>query len=181
METKTKDAKTNKMEKEKNHAFGKEVYLLGKNKDGERLWLEAASWDCGWYWGFGYIEVYTYNKRPDLAQDINSHSHWSGLVGKQEYYDSEKQCFRLGSGYIYHLNDNPDIVSVLTDLEAWELSDLMKSFYTLQATAELYHLGNSHLTGSVKLNFKDKEREDNINKILLPRIFERVYQILTPD
>lgn len=169
------------MGKRTSHAFGKTIYLLGKDKHSELLWLEKASWDCDWYWGFGYIERYT-NNNPELARDISSHSHWSGLVGKQEYYDHDKQCFRLATDYIHHLNDNPDMTeTTLTDGESWELADLMKSFYTLKDTAELYHSGNSHLTSQHSLDLKNKEQEDYINNELLPQIFKRVYEILSPD
>jgi hypothetical protein len=68
------------MNKRKSHAFNKDIYLLGKNRYGELVWLESPTWDCGWYWGFGYVETYTNNKRPDLARDISSHSHFDGLV-----------------------------------------------------------------------------------------------------
>ena len=170
------------MEKQTSKAFGKKVYLLGKNEQGKLVWLEEASWDCGWNWGFGYIEIYTNNKRPDLARDINSHSHWSGLIGKQEYYDHAKQCFRMGSDYIHHLNDNPDMVeTTLTDKESWELADLMNTFYTLRDTAGLFHSGNSHLTSVSGLDLKNEQQEEYINKELLPKVFNRVYEILSPS
>lgn len=168
------------MEKQVSHAFGKNVYLLGKQKDGTFIWLEAASWDCDWYWGFGYIETYTNNRYPNKSMDINSHSHWSGLVGKQEKYNFDKKCFVLSQDYIHHLNDNPDISeTVLTDKESWELADLMQSFYTLQDTAKIFHSGNSHLT-TTSINLKNQELENHINKVLMPQIFKRVYEILTP-
>ena len=169
------------MNKQKSHAFGKDVYLLGKNKQGEYLWLEAAKWDCDWYWGFGYVETYTKTAHPEQSKDINSHSHFGSLLGKQEYYDLDKGCFRTSTDYIYHLNMNPDIKeTVLTESEAWELSDLMKSYYTLKATAEIYHSGNSHYTTTHNVNLKNKDQEDYINKVLMPQIFNRVYEILSP-
>jgi len=39
------------MNKQKSHAFGKDVYFLGVDKNGYNLRLEEASWDCNWYWG----------------------------------------------------------------------------------------------------------------------------------
>ena len=45
------------MKKEKRKAFGKKIYLLGKDAEGVKYWLEEASWDCNWYYGFGYIET----------------------------------------------------------------------------------------------------------------------------
>lgn len=170
-----------RIEKRKSHAFGKDVYLLGTKKTGEKIWLGLAKWDCGWYWGFGYIEEYTNNNYPDRSRDINSHSHWKGLMGKQEYYDHKKGCFRLGNDYIHHLNDHPDMAdTVLTDSESWELADLMKTFYTLKETAELYHSGNSHISNP-KLSLKNKRKENHINMVELPKVFERIYRILTND
>ena len=60
------------IKKEKDHAFGKDVYLLGKDAEGVKYWLESPSWDCGWYWGFGYVETYQRNWRPSLARDIEA-------------------------------------------------------------------------------------------------------------
>ena len=157
------------VKKTKSHAFGKDVYLLGRDADGEWIWLEAAQWDCGWYWGFGYVETYQdpHGKRPEKARDISSHSHWDGLVGKH------------GQDYYHHLGDISGFESVLTERESWELADLMKSFYRLRAVAEIYHMGNSHLTASVAVDLKNEAACKRINEVDLPKIFARVYQILT--
>ena len=40
---------TDKQVKEKNDI------LLRSRKEGERVYLSKHSWDCGWYWGFGYV------------------------------------------------------------------------------------------------------------------------------
>lgn len=160
-----------KIQKQKSHAFGKDVYLLGKDKFGEYLWLEAGSWDCDWYWGFGYVETYTNNNNPHLAKDIQSHSHIDGHI------------FKKGENgdYIHTWNDNPDLEeTVLTESESWEFSDLMKSFYTLRETASLYHQGNSHLTAGVEITLKNKQAEKRINEKEIPVIMERIYEILAP-
>lgn len=158
------------LQKRKSHAFGKDVYLLGTNEYGEPIWLESASWDCGWYWGFGYIEVYTNKNHPEKARDISSHSHFDGLVGFKDEHNN----------YIHHLNESPRMEStVLTDKESWELCDLMKQFYTLREAAEIFHTGNAHLT-SCGISNKNPEMEREINEEILPRIFERIYEILTP-
>lgn len=33
--------------------------LLGIRKDGQKVWLSEPKWDCGWYWGFGYLGEYS--------------------------------------------------------------------------------------------------------------------------
>ena len=59
--------------------FGKNIYLIGINSEGEKVFLEQASWDCGWYWGFGYLETYTNNRQITRSKDISSHSHFSNF------------------------------------------------------------------------------------------------------
>jgi len=160
------------MKKRKDRAFGKDVYLLGKDLDGTLLWLESGSWDCDWYWGFGYVESYTNNLYPGRAKDITCHQHFDGLVG-----------LKLESGdYVHHLNESPEIKeTTLSDSESWKLSDLMMSFYTLRKTAELYHQGNSHLTSTQGCDLKNKEAEERINSIEIPKIMNAVYELLAPN
>lgn len=134
---------------------GKKGFLLGEY-NGEKLYLLEASWDCNWYWGFGYIET------------KSSHSHYNNFVWHEK-----------DGKFIYHINDIKDFKSVLSDNEAWQLSDLMKTFYTLKATAELYHIGNSHFT-KTSVNLKNIKKEKNINKKELPKIFEAIYNLLKP-
>ena len=114
------------MEKKKSHAFGKDIYLLGKDKDGINYWLEEASWDCGWYWGFGYVETYTNNKYPHLSRDINSHQHFDGLFLKGAIFDSFKSLL---------------VETPLSDNEIWKLLELMDTFYTLRESADLFKNG----------------------------------------
>lgn len=157
------------LEKKKSHAFGKDCYLIGRDKHGDLIWLEAAKWDCDWYWGFGYIEVYTRQSDPANASDISSHSHWSGQLGKQD--DGE---------YKHHINEVLQETTLTSD-ESWELSDLMQSFYTLSKTAELLKSGGSHLSGSGNMEYmKDSDIRKAINEEMLPKLFKSIYEILTP-
>ncbi len=157
------------MKKKTSYAFGKEIYLLGKDENGTLYWLEEPSWDCGWYWGFGYIETYTNNKNPHLARDINSHQHWQGLIlnSKNNAYDNFKNLF---------------VETPLSDNEIWELCDYMKTFYTLREVAELFNHGYSYYTERAKIDdLKNQEKEDLINKKWLPEVFERIKNILKRD
>jgi len=136
---------------------GKKAYLLGINKEGLKVWMPAESWDCGWYWGFGYI------------QTQHSHSHFNGL------------CFERDSSgkFIYHINESSEFTSTtLTDSEAWELSDLMKRFYILKEAAEVYGRGTAHYTSNTRLNSKNKRAAKRINEKELPAIFKAVESLL---
>lgn len=155
------------MKKEKRHAFGKDIYLLGADSEGTRYWLECASWDCGWYWGFGYVETYTNNKKPEMSRDIESHQHFDGLFLKKGIFDSFKEL----------LTETP-----LQNNEIWQLLELMKTFYTLRETAETYNRGGSHITTNIlKDKLQNKEEEKRINEELIPSICKEVYKILSPE
>jgi len=66
-----------KITKKQYNMFGKEIYLIGLNEQGEKVFLEHPSWDCGWYWGFGFLETYTNNRQITRSSDISSHSHFT--------------------------------------------------------------------------------------------------------
>ena len=158
------------MKKRKSHAFGKDCYLIGCDKYGDKIWLEAASWNCEWYWGFGYIKVYTTQSSPSQAMDINSHSHWSGLLGKQD-----------SGEYLHHINESLQ-ESVLTETESWELSDMMKTFYTLKEAADTLARGGSHLSGKgTRECVKSVDMAATINNEILPALFQEIYKILAPE
>ena len=153
------------MEKQKETAFGKEVYLLGTDKYGTKYWMEEPSWDCGWYWGFGYIETYQENKNPSKAEDIWSHSHFDLLSEKNmNLYDGFKEKF----------TDTP-----LEDEEIWQLCELMKTFYIMREYAEVLHRGDAHYTENpCKEVIKNDEEWRRINEVVLPEVFKEVRKIL---
>ena len=136
----------------------KEMYLIGKNTYGENVYLPKASWDCGWYWGFGYLET------------LNSHTHFdSEILNNKEHihgHDMFEKYF---------------VESVLTDDEIWELVDYMQTFYNLRESAEIFGRGYSYCTERAKIDeLKNDEIVNKINKIMLPKLFERVYALLEP-
>lgn len=159
------------MNKKVTTEFGtsRKVFLLGQNEYEEYLWLQEAKWDCGWYWGFGYVETYTNNKNPNIAKDIRSHSHFDSML----WSHVEK--------YYHHINillgsNN----TVLNEDESWKLSELMKRFYILRETADLYHSGHAGMTSGV-YNMQNSDLYAHINTVEMPKIFEAIYELLTPE
>lgn len=151
------------MKKLKTIKSGKNVYLLGKRKeDGKKVYLVAPSWDCNWYWGFGYIE--TYGKKY-----IYDHQHFDNLFLKEDIWDSFKEYF---------------VETTLNDSEIWQLLGYMKEFYVMQEYAELLQYGN-HITSKAKNILCEKNQEANkqeterINETLLPELFEKIDKLLT--
>ena len=152
------ETKTKMMKKKKSRAFGKDIYLLGE-KDGERYWFRAASWDCG----IGYIETFTNNRNPAALRDIS-------------YFDH--LFFGNGCDNIFGFFDK----STLTKKEKWTLLELMKSAYTARKYADMLHCGCSGITDNPATDTICNDEERNrINKVVIPKIMEQVYTLLTPE
>jgi hypothetical protein len=178
----TKNTGKMKLKKQVSFHEGKKVYLLGESEDKIRYWLEEPRWDCGWYWGYGYVKTYTNNRHPERAKDIRSHEHISGFVGVQEEWDLEKHCLRK-TNYIHNLYDNKKFAkTTFTAKEGWDLSELFKEFYLLQDMAE--YCGKNpcgcHLTTSPVDQGKKSKWAKEINQVMIPIITAKISEILTP-
>lgn len=97
--------------------------LLGKLKSdadiyamGETIYLSKHTFDCGWYWGFGYIG--------------NSRCHY--------HFETFLKDAKLAS----ELFESPNI----SDRDWWVIRDLFVQAYAIKKTAEVYkHGGNQTL------------------------------------
>lgn len=157
----------------KSHHGAKDVYLIGCDEEGAGYWLEAPSWDCGWYWGFGYIEQYT-SQNPETARDINSHQHAGGLlIGRDAAADG---------GYCHNPYDAKALkLTTFDEAEGWELGELFAQFEHLKEAAEFWGRGKMHVSDTKAPNWKDAKLERKINREILPAIFARIIEILSPD
>ena len=155
------------MEKKVINSFGVH-YLLGKDQEGKYVYLQKESWDCNWYWGFGYLHTFTNNRCPERSNDIDSHFH----------FDS---TFLRGRDYAKKMFEEYFVETPLTDDEMWILCDYMMTFYTLKKTAEVFHSGYSNQTSKAFIEtLKSKEQSDKINHEILPDLFQRIADLLSP-
>lgn len=154
------------MNKQKTIAFDKEVYLLGADNEGIYYWLESPKWDCGWYWGFGYIETYTNNKNPQISRDINSHQHAENFMSK----------------WFIEWNGSKPILAhtTFTEKEGWELSELFEQFYFLQKAAENFGRGKCYTSNTTIPLWQKTELAKEINEKIIPQVTARILEILTP-
>ena len=163
------------IKKEKNHAFGKDIFLLGHDEYGKRYWLEAPRWDCGWYWGFGYVETYTNNRHPGKSKDFSSHQHIdSSFMGK----------INGSSEYVHNIYDCPKLTkTTFTYDEGWKLSELFKQFYLLKDMAAFTHKKRPgcHTTKSPVDHGDMKSWCDHINDVMIPKITAEIMSILSPN
>ena len=154
------------LEKKKINKFG-EHYLLGIDSDGIKHWLEKPSWQCGWYWGIGYVHTFTNNNNPEQSKDIQIHYHFKNFENdNRNIYDGFKEKFTE---------------SVLSDKELWTFCELMKSAYILRSYSDMLYLGGAHYTKNPKKDLiKNPAEYERINKIVLPTIFDEIDKLLTP-
>lgn len=130
-------------------------FVMGKSGKGEGLErLAPPSWDCGWYWGFGYLQ----------SKDI--HHHIDTLNPNKNMFDALK-------GYY------GDTLTIKDDADLWTFCELVQTFYTLKETAEVLGRGGSNYTRNpcdkIILN---KEETKRINEIVLPAIFDELEDLL---
>lgn len=129
-----------------------EKVLIGK-VDGIDTYLASPSWDCDWYWGFGYI------------QNIYSHTHCDSLSRNKNMFDAMVEYF------------DKDTIT-LSKEKLWTFCELMSTFYTLKKVAELYHRGSSGYTKNPLYEILKNDTEYNrITKELMPKIFDEIYKL----
>lgn len=148
----------------------KKIYL-GKNGDGEsrgRIYLSPPSWDCNWYWGFGYLG------------NNHCHYHVSGLKTIEKYNFEAKvhttENVNLFDGFKRQFGDT---FIVKEDKDIWTLTELFETFYHLKETAEVLGRGGSYqTTNPIADLIKNTEEVSRINEIVLPHLFDEIYKIL---
>ena len=157
------------MKKQKTQAFGKTIYLLGKDLEGTQYYLEKPRFECGWYWGAGYVETYTNNKYPTMSRDIKSHQHFDTLFfkGPSHDFDNFKSFF---------------VETPLNDKEIWKLMEIMKSIYTIKEYGELIYCGGAHYTSNPCGDIiKDDTEYKRINEVVMPALIDALDKILSEE
>ena len=134
---------------------GKSKHYIGRNH-GDVLYMSKPSFDCGWYWGFGYVG----NSR--------CHMHFNGILNHnhdKNWFDSFRTEFT-------------DVcVALQDDQNLWKFIETMRSLYTLRKAADLYYMGGSHCTTPV-VSLKDPVMYEKIVTEQMPALFEAVVDIL---
>lgn len=156
------------MDKRKSHAFGKDVYLLGKDAEGTSYWLEEAKWDCDWYWGGGYVETYTNNDYPSMSKDIVTHSHFDSM-----FFKANKNGYDAFTDFFYETPfDNKEI---------WKICELMKAFYIARQYSDMLFCGGAHYTSNPASEaIKSDTEYKRINETVIPELMRHLYEILSP-
>lgn len=125
---------------------------LGKRKEDKKMvYLAAPTWDCDWYWSFGYL-VRT-----------GEHFHLRNY-GNMDW----KDC--LERDYILNVKLRGD--------KLWKFYELAKTAYKLKEVAEVLGRGGCNITDNPLAEvIKNKTEVDRINQIVLPQIFDAINEM----
>lgn len=139
--------------------------------DGD-VFIVRPTWDCGWYWGFGYLERWNAQKR-----DIDFHTHIDSQFSKNKdgrdcnWYEGMKDLF-----------DQGDVFE--NDKQRWRFLEIVKTIYNMKMTAEVLGRGGSHYAANpLSEEIKHHNEVRRINNYLIPKLIDEMYKVLgvVPD
>lgn len=135
--------------------FNEKVFI--GEADGLNEYLARPSWDCDWYWGFGYLQ----------NEDI--HHHVNNIDNNKNIYDALISYYGDTLNPKLTANDNKNL---------WVFCELMATFYTLKKTAEVLGRGGSHYTNNqIKDLIINNNEVKRINEIIMPALFDEIYKL----
>ena len=134
--------------------------------DGD-VFIVRPTWDCGWYWGFGYLERWKGRKG-----DIDFHTHIN--VEFSENGESHRCNWYEG---MRHLLDKGDVFE--NDTKRWQFLEIVKTIYNLKMTAEVLGRGGSHYADNpLSDEIYNPIEVRRINEDLIPKLIDEMYKVL---
>lgn len=144
-------------------------FLLGKDANGNKYWLEQRQWACDWYWAFGYVQSFEQNLSPERARDIETHDHFNRLFLNGEYIENYKVFFSGGV--------------TLEDEDIWKLIEAMKESYIAKEYYELLYCKSAHITSlpdEVKQIISNQNERVRLEKEVIPALCKYAEGLLDP-
>lgn len=139
--------------------------------DGD-VFIDRPTWDCGYYWGFGYLERWNARKG-----DIDFHSHIDYEFGTNK--DGRRVYWYNG---MQELLDQGDVFD--NDHQRWQFLEIVKTIYNLKMTAEVLGRGGSHYASNpLSDEIYNPIEVRRINEDLIPKLIDEMYKVLgvVPD
>lgn len=154
----------------------KKRWYLGKTKRNlygfaTRVYLEDFTWDCGWYWGGGYVGNKNFGAHFDgCFLDVpDSRGHPLGAFfdpwTRRPDTVADFVILKNGAAVWEDLNFFLDNAQY-TSNEWWRIKDLFKQFYALRTAAEVFQYGGHCSSGNRRPAEINKEMAATINKHL---------------
>ena len=136
-------------------------FLIGV-MDGRGILLRVPSFDCGWYWGFGYLG----NK--------NCHFHLNHLESMNPSLANKNLYDQLIGMFGDSLTIPKDVL--------WKFCEIVQTIYTLKEAAKVFGRGGSHYTTNPDAGaLKIPEYVSHINDDLIPMQIRSLWALLAVD
>lgn len=134
---------------------GAEKVLFGvDNESKENIYISKPTWDCDWYWSFGYLG----NK--------NCHYHLSGY--------SRGRNINMYEALLADYKLKPAIKENIL-----AFCELSKTIYALKESAELFGRGGMHYTKNpFAADIKNVDFTKHINDVLLPKVIQGLWDLV---
>lgn len=130
-----------------------EKILIGKNQENESIYFYRPSWDCNWYWGFGYIG---HNR---LRTHLDSLGNSNLFINIKNYFSE------------FILQDK--------DKDMWLFCEYVMTVYTLRSYSEVIHHGGSYYSYNPHKDvIKNPDEYKRINSELIPLLIDEIYKLL---
>ena len=136
-------------------AIKQEKIYIGQINN-ENIYITKHSWDCGWYWGFGYLG------------NRNLHFHIESLICERDH-DGKQPSTEIKDIFTF-----PEF----TQKQWWIIRDLFIQAYSLKKSAEVFLYGGHQTT---KKGITDIIRNEELNKLLnenLKIVLDKVWQFM---
>lgn len=142
-----------------------EAYYFGTLKTcNERIRLSTPTFDCNWYWGFGYLgnkNCHYHLKSYHLDRDFGEYRDIS-------MFDAIKEDYTL-------------CAPLQNDSTLWTFCELVQTAYSLLAVAEIFSRGGSHqCKNPCQELLKNPDMYEHINFVLLPALFKEIDKLFVP-
>lgn len=129
--------------------------------DGRDVMLRVPSFDCGWYWGFGYLG------NRDCHFHLNYLESMDPKLANKNLYD---QLIGLFGDSL-----------TIPRKKLWTFCEIVKTIYTLKEAAEVFGRGGSYTKNPDKDALTIPEYVDRINNELIPMQIRSLWELLTVD
>lgn len=165
--------------------MAEQKWLLGylkRDRAGESrpVYVRDFSWDCGWYWGGGYIGNSQFHAHFDGAflgrPDTRGHclgSFYDPWTKLPDYVPKDKASIMRNGAAVWEdlgfFLDSPQY----TPSEWWRIKDLFKQFYALRDAAEVFQHGG-HCTSQGRTDAE-------INKAMADQINAHIGNVIIPE
>lgn len=136
------------------------------------VFIVRPTWNCGWYWGFGYLERWN----PRIG-DVDFNTHIDHEFGTNK--DGRRVNWYEG---MQELLDQGDVFE--NDHQRWQFLEIVKTIYNLKMTAEVLGRGSSHYDNNpLSDEIYNPIEVRRINEDLIPKLIDEMYKVLgvVPD